>query len=114
MVLVQECDSHRLGEIKSFRPDLEKSPSPSPVFVQVFISMGLGVTICAYPRSYLTDLIAVFVDEEKASGGRSGADSAVPNTLMDKRGLREAAVWFRANMCDYNQTVLISQFLFTI
>jgi len=47
MVLVQECDSHRVGKIKSFKPDLERSPSPSRVFVQVFMLLGLWLTICA-------------------------------------------------------------------
>ena len=67
---MQEYDSHRLGKIKSFRLDLEKSPSPSPVFVQVFIPRGLGVTIGASCAT--GGFVAVFVGEEKTSGGRSG------------------------------------------
>ena len=48
---------------------------PSPVFVQVFILMALGMTICvSYARG---GFVAVFVGEEKTSGGRSVADSAV-------------------------------------
>jgi hypothetical protein len=63
MVFVQEYDSHRLGKIRGFKPYLEKSPSPSPVFVQVFISMGLRLTTCA---SYASGgFLAVFVGEEK-------------------------------------------------
>jgi hypothetical protein len=49
--------------------------TPSPVFVQVFILMALGMTICvSYARG---GFVAVFVGEEKTSGGRSVADSAV-------------------------------------
>ena len=112
IVFVQEYDSHRLGKIKSFKPDPEKSPSPSPVFVQVFILMDLGVTICvSYARG---GFVAVFVGEEKTSGGRSVADSAVSSKAGNKRGSREADFWFSANMCDYNQEVIIRQLLFTI
>jgi hypothetical protein len=101
IVFVQEYDSHRLGKIRSFKPDLEKSPSPSPLFVQVFISMGLVLTICAPYAS--GGVVALLVGEEKTSGGRSGADSAVSSKAGNRRGSREADVWFSANMCDSNK-----------
>ena len=58
--------------------------------------------------------MALFVEEKKTSCGRSVADSAVSREPKDSSVRREAEVWLRANMCDYNQTVLISQLLFTI
>jgi hypothetical protein len=107
---VQEYDSHRLGKVRSFKPDLEESPPP--VFPQVFISMGLGPTICA---SYASGgFVALFVGEEKTLGGRSGADSAVSSKPKDSGDRRESEVWLRANMCDYNREVLIRQSIFTI
>jgi hypothetical protein len=112
IAFVQEHDSHRLGRPKASKSDLEKSPSPSPVFVQVFISMGLRLTICA---SYASGgFIALFVGEEKTPSGQSVAQSAISTKAGDRRGRRGAEVWFRVNMWDYNQEVLIRQLLFTI
>jgi hypothetical protein len=112
IVFVQEYDSHSLRKIRGFKPYLEKSPSPSAVFVQVFISMGLGLTICV---SYAGGgFVALFVGEEKTPSGQSVAQSAISSTAGNTRGRRETEVWFRANMCDYNQEVLSRQLLFTI
>jgi hypothetical protein len=78
----------------------------------VFISVALGLIIGASCAS--GGFVAVFAGEEKTPGAQSVADDSVSNKRVDKRGSREAEVWFRANMCDYNQEVLISQLLFTI
>jgi hypothetical protein len=112
MVFVQEYDSHRFRKIKSFKPDSRKVSLPSPVFVQVFISMGLRLTICAACAS--GGVVALLVGEEKTSGGWSVADSAASSKGGNRRGSREAEVWFSVNMCDYNQEVLSGQLLFTV
>jgi hypothetical protein len=78
----------------------------------VFILMGLGLTIVA---SHATGgFVAVFVGEEKTSGGRSEAGGAVSSKPVDKRGRREAEVWLSVNMCDYSQKVIKCQCKFTI
>jgi hypothetical protein len=87
---------------------ISKRLPPLPCFVQVFILMSLGLTIGASCAS------SGFVGEEKTPGGQSGADSAVSRKPNDSRVRREAEVWLRANICDYNREVLIHQLLFTI
>jgi len=83
-------------------PIQSRSTSQPPAFfVQVFIPMGLGLTICG---SYASrGFVAVFVGEEKTSGGRSGTGGAVSSKAGDKKSGREAEVWPRANMCDCNK-----------
>jgi len=56
----------------------------------------------------------MFVGEDKIPGGQSGADSAVSHKPNDSRVRREAEVWLRANIYDYNREVLSRQLLFTI
>jgi hypothetical protein len=98
-------------ELRGFCPTTVDSPPPL-FLVQVFISMGLGLTICV---SYASDgFVALFVGEEKTPSAQSVADDGVSNKRVDKRGSREAEVWLSVNMCDYNQTVLSRQLLFTI
>ena len=87
------------------------APHP-PVFAQVFISMGLGLTIGASCAS--GGFVAVFAGEEKTPSGQSEAQSAISSTAGDTRGRREAEVWFRANMYNYNHEVLSRQLVFTI
>ena len=107
IVFVQEYDSKRIKSAGAAKTRSRNAPHPSPVFVQVFISMGLGLTIGAVLRRW--QLAVLFVCEEKTLGGRSEADGAVSSKLVDKRGRREAEVWLTANICDYNQEVLSSQ-----
>jgi hypothetical protein len=56
----------------------------------------------------------VFAGEEKTPSGQSVAQSAISSTAGDTRGRREAEVWFRANMYNYNQEVLSRKLVFTI
>jgi hypothetical protein len=87
---VQEYDSHRLGRSKALGQISKSLPTPSPVFVQVFILMALGMTIyVSYARG---GFVAVFVGEEKTPGARSVADSAVSSKAGNRRGSREAEV----------------------
>jgi hypothetical protein len=75
IVFVQEYDSHRLGRSKALNQISKSLPPPPLFFAQVFISMGLRLTICAAYAS--GGVVALFVGEEKTSGDRSVADSAV-------------------------------------
>ena len=78
--------------------------TPLPIFVQVFIPMGLSLTIW---RSYAGGKLAVLsVGEEKTPGGQSGRHGG-SSKAGDKVCHREAGVWLRAKMCNYNQEVLI-------
>jgi hypothetical protein len=101
IVFVQEYDSKRIKSASATKTGSRKVALPSPIFVQVFIPMGLGLTIW---RSYAGGKLAVlFVGEEKTPGAQSRADSAVSRKPKDSTVRREAEVWFSANMCDYNK-----------
>jgi hypothetical protein len=86
-------------ELRSFCPTTVDSPPPL-FLVQVFISMGLGLTIGALSAS--GGFVALFVGEEKTPSGQTVAQSAISSTAGDTRGRREAEVWFSVNMCEYN------------
>ena len=92
-----------LGRLEALNQTLEKSPSP-PSFCASVHYNGL--------RS--DDLCVVRKWRICSSVRRRGENFRRPVSGGQRRVGREAGVWLRANMCDYNQEVLSRQLLFTI